>query len=54
MESKLDFMLLETEDELIFVLEDFTDDDETTELTTDFWTLSDKFDDTEDVSETLF
>lgn len=54
MESKLDFMLLEMDDELIFVLEDFTDDEETTELTTDFWTLSDKFDDNEDVSETLF
>lgn len=42
------------DEELIFELEDLTDDDEVTELTTDFWTLSDKFDDNEDVSETLF
>jgi hypothetical protein len=47
-------MLLEMEDELIFELEDLMDDDELTELTTDFWTLSDKLDDNEDVSETLF
>lgn len=47
-------MLLEMEDELIFELEDLTDDDEVTELTDDFWTLSDKFDDNEEVSETLF
>lgn len=54
MESKLDLMLLEMDDELIFELEDLTDDDETTELMADFWTLSDKLDDKEDVSETLF
>lgn len=54
MESKLDFMLLEMDDELIFELEDLTDEDEVTELTTDFWTLSDKFAETEDVSDTLF
>ena len=45
-------MLLEMLDELNFVLDDLTDDDELTDDTTDFFTLSDTFD--EEVSETLF
>lgn len=47
-------MLLETDllDELIFELDDLTDDDSTTDDVTDFLTLSERFED--DVSETLF
>lgn len=47
-------MLLETDllDELIFELDDLTDDDSTTDDVTDFLTLSERLED--DVSETLF